>query len=103
MVDVLSDADYAAWDPEKLARHIGYLPQDSILFAGTIKENISRFAGSLADATDMLTARAMSLVVRGLIASASSMVARAFPITGASSTDRRLLSPENSTQSASTG
>ena len=43
----LDQADYATWDPERLALHIGYLPQDSILFAGTIKENISRFEGSL--------------------------------------------------------
>lgn len=32
------------WDPEQLAAHIGYLPQDYALFAGTIAENISRFA-----------------------------------------------------------
>jgi ATP-binding cassette subfamily C protein len=43
----LDQADYATWDPERLARHIGYLPQDSVLFAGTVKENISRFDGSL--------------------------------------------------------
>lgn len=43
----LDQADYATWHPERLARHIGYLPQDSILFAGTVKENISRFDGAL--------------------------------------------------------
>ncbi len=43
-------ADTADWDPENLARHIGYLPQDPTLFAGTIKENIARFATDLPDA-----------------------------------------------------
>jgi ATP-binding cassette subfamily C protein len=35
------------WDPELLARHIGYLPQDSALLAGSITENIARFSGEL--------------------------------------------------------
>lgn len=38
-------ADARDWDPERLATHIGYLPQDSALFAGTVAENIARFAG----------------------------------------------------------
>lgn len=38
-------ADSRDWDPELLARHIGYLPQDSVLFAGTVAENIARFGG----------------------------------------------------------
>lgn len=36
-------ADARNWDAERLAKHIGYLPQDSALFAGTIAENIARF------------------------------------------------------------
>ena len=38
-------ADARDWNPEALARHIGYLPQDAVLFAGTVAENIARFAG----------------------------------------------------------
>ncbi len=45
----LDGADYAVWDPERLARHIGYLPQDSALFAGTVRDNISRFAAALGE------------------------------------------------------
>jgi ATP-binding cassette, subfamily C, bacterial exporter for protease/lipase len=41
----IDGADARDWDPEKLARHIGYLPQDSALFAGSIAENIARFEG----------------------------------------------------------
>jgi ATP-binding cassette subfamily C protein len=39
----IDQADARDWDPELLARHIGYLPQDTALFAGTIAENIARF------------------------------------------------------------
>jgi ATP-binding cassette subfamily C protein len=37
------------WDPERLAVHIGYLPQNFILFPGTVKENIARFRTLLGD------------------------------------------------------
>lgn len=36
-------ANVLDWDPERLATYIGFLPQDVSLFAGTVKENISRF------------------------------------------------------------
>lgn len=37
-------AEIHDWDPDRLARHIGYLPQDCALLPGSIAENISRFA-----------------------------------------------------------
>lgn len=48
----IDGASYADWDPEALACYIGYLPQDSGLLAGTIGENISRFAGHVDDRHD---------------------------------------------------
>ncbi len=36
-------AEQRDWDPEQLARHVGFMPQETTLFAGTIKDNISRF------------------------------------------------------------
>lgn len=39
----IDEANVNDWDPEVLAQHIGYLPQDSALLPGTIGENISRF------------------------------------------------------------
>lgn len=39
----LDGAGLDQWSPEVLGRHIGYLPQDVELLAGTVAENISRF------------------------------------------------------------
>lgn len=39
----LDSADLRDWDAERLGRHVGYLPQDSGLFAGSVRDNISRF------------------------------------------------------------
>ena len=36
-------ADQRDWDPEQLAEHIGFMPQETVLLAGSIKDNISRF------------------------------------------------------------
>ena len=40
----LDGASLADWDSDRLGRYIGYVPQDSGLLAGSIKDNISRFA-----------------------------------------------------------
>lgn len=39
----LDGADIQAWSSESLGPHIGYLPQDIDLFAGTVAQNICRF------------------------------------------------------------
>jgi ATP-binding cassette subfamily C protein len=40
----LDGASLADWDGDRLGQYIGYVPQDSALIAGSIKDNISRFA-----------------------------------------------------------
>jgi ATP-binding cassette subfamily C protein/ATP-binding cassette subfamily C protein EexD len=42
----IDGAAYAQWDTNRLGKHIGYLPQDVDLFAGTIAENIARLDAS---------------------------------------------------------
>ncbi|GJE43439.1 type I secretion system permease/ATPase [Methylobacterium soli] len=39
----IDGSDLSHWDPQVLGRHIGYLPQDVELFAGTVAQNIARF------------------------------------------------------------
>ena len=40
----IDDAKVTDWDSERLARHIGYVPQNCGLMPGSVRENISRFA-----------------------------------------------------------
>lgn len=57
----LDGADYDARDSDALARFIGYLPQTPSLFAGSIRDNISRFAAARGDdgeAVDQAVVRA---------------------------------------------
>jgi ATP-binding cassette subfamily C protein len=57
----IDGARYSDWDPERLGRFIGYLPQDSALFPGTVKDNISRFdqwAGVAAEQVDAMAVEA---------------------------------------------
>ncbi|QIL03280.1 type I secretion system permease/ATPase [Sphingomonas sinipercae] len=53
-------ADQKNWDPERLAEHVGYLPQDPSLFAGSIKENISRFLNRLGEDPTRLDEQAVA-------------------------------------------
>src|SRR3546814_2309706 len=45
----IDGAERSQWDGDALAAHIGYMPQQLSLFAGSIRDNIARFADPDAD------------------------------------------------------
>lgn len=54
----LDGASLDQWSPERLGRHVGYLPQDVDLFAGTIAHNIARFEPDAEPAAIIAAAKA---------------------------------------------
>ena len=61
----LDGASLDQWTPDKLGRHIGYLPQDVELMAGTVAQNIARFEST--DNSEALIAAAEAAGVHDLI------------------------------------
>ena len=56
--------EYSQWDPAEFGRLVGYLPQDVGLFAGTVRENISRFGDA---ATSDIIAAAKTAGIHDMI------------------------------------
>ena len=56
----IDGSDFREWEPARLARHIGYLPQDFALFSGSIRDNISRFDIFLGESAEVVDARAIA-------------------------------------------
>ena len=52
----LDGADIRQWDRDRLGQYVGYLPQEVDLFAGSVAENIARFAADDADPQQVVEA-----------------------------------------------
>lgn len=54
----LDNAALDQWSPGQLGRHVGYMPQESELFEGTVAQNIARFASDATSDAVLAAARA---------------------------------------------